>query len=140
MAWYRFAYEALLADGVRRPYLRLRLKVPGDPLVVPALIDSGADHSIFRGEVARSLDFDPAGFVSDQASGLGGRISTFCLRSGNLMAELVDVPGAEFALTAAFSEKLPVDLLGRSDFFRLFDVAFYGEEQEFQLRDWRTAR
>ncbi len=119
--------------------MRLRLTSPdGAAITVPALVDSGADRSMFRAGVIELLGIDPTELIGGEAAGLGGSMSTQRLRTGDLTAQLAGLPPTPFALSAEFSTGLPVNLLGRSDFFHVFDVAFYEGAQELLLRDRRV--
>ncbi|MFI5004168.1 MAG: aspartyl protease family protein [Solirubrobacterales bacterium] len=116
--------------------LRLAGAAPPNPVV--ALVDSGADRSIFRKDVMETLGLGTSDVVRREVKGIGGPTETFRLRRGRLSAELAGVRGvAAFPLAGEFSEKLKVNVLGRSDFFRVFRIAFFEDAQTLHLLDRR---
>jgi Aspartyl protease len=119
--------------------VRLRLIVPSGPIRISALVDSGADHSVFRASLLEEpLGFGSGDLVPSEVTGAGGATPTRRLSIGDLTAELADVPSEAFSLRGEFSDLVPFHLLGRWDFFSVFDVAFYEASQEFHLRDRRV--
>jgi hypothetical protein len=92
---------------------------------------------MFEASLIKRLGLAPADLVASEKTGLGGASATHRLRRGTLTAQLADIPGEDFALHGEFSERVPFNLLGRSDFFRIFHVAFFEDAQVFHLRDRR---
>jgi hypothetical protein len=88
------------------------------PLV--ALVDSGADSSLFPGSIAALVGVDLASCSKVQGMTAGG-VSQRSIAPSPLVGECC---GKTMDLNAAFEPNLPIILLGREDFFLHFKVVF----------------
>jgi len=94
-----------------------------------ALIDSGANISVFREEIAECLEIAIENGEEILLHGLGGRIVGY-------MHELtVKVDDEEFPCKVVFSRELTVGLniLGRAGFFEYFQVTINERKKEIIL-------
>lgn len=94
-------------------------------LATRALIDSGADVCVFDLELATHLGVRLNRLASKTVGGIGGEIVA---HPGNVTIVLGD---QVIPLRIYFAPNLPVNLLGRSDFFHHFLVLF--DERHHQL-------
>jgi hypothetical protein len=104
-----------------------------------AIIDSGADRSTFPTEWAEELGIklDLTCCEKSTAETAGGRAELWIYKPG--IKALID--GVEHHLKATFCTGLEVALLGRKDFFAVYEVTFDERAQSFTLepygpRDW----
>ena len=115
------SYQRIAGNSVARLMLVVRLHHPPfPPFQTLALVDSGADGSVFHTSVATQLGIDlgSAGRVS--TLGVGGRTSAF--RSEVEM----EIEGRQFLAVVRFTDTIPIPiaLLGRHDVFRQFEFGF----------------
>lgn len=132
MAWYQYTDAG---GGLCRPIVGVRLRRGDTTLLVPALIDSGADRSVFDLALPQALGLDPA-----TAQGVG---VTTADGSGSRMLQWPDADVVlEFAGHAASFEGVFADppsggdftnLLGREDFFTGPIVQFWNDRRRFNL-------
>lgn len=115
------------------PVIDIVLAVPDRPLMVKALVDSGASFSVFRAEVLEYLDIPLARGDRVSLEGVGGRILGYRHRIS------ARVGARQFPLTIVFSQELAVsfNLLGRDNFFEQFLISFDERGREVQLRPYR---
>ena len=94
-----------------------------------ALVDSGANISVFREEIAECLEIGIEDGEEILLQGLGGRIV------GYIHEIKVRVDGEEFLCKVVFSKELTVGLniLGREGFFEYFQVTFNERGKEIIL-------
>jgi hypothetical protein len=88
------------------------------PLV--ALVDSGADSSLFPVSIAGLLGVDLASCAEIDGMTAGGVSKRFAAS----VPVVGDCCGKTITLNAAFEPNLPIILLGREDFFTHFKVVF----------------
>ncbi len=93
-----------------------------------ALVDSGADSSLFPVQIAPLIGIDVT--RCEQATGMtaGGAANRYIWEDG-VQATIL---GRDVRLRGAFGA-CPVILLGRGDFFDTFKVAFDQREKTFSL-------
>ena len=122
-----FPYKAD-AQGNYYPILSLSLELVGKKKEFFALVDSGATISIFRPEVADSLEIRIENGKEVYLGGVGGRIK------GYIHKLEVEIAGKEFLCPIVFSREYNVsfNLLGREEFFRRFRIIF--EEKRNRLK------
>ena len=94
-----------------------------------ALIDSGANISVFREEIAECLEIVIEDGEEILLQGLGGRIV------GYIHELKVRVDDEEFPCKVVFSKELTVgvNILGREGFFEYFQVTFNERDKEVIL-------
>lgn len=112
------------------PGLPLILRGPSARIPVVALVDSGADSSIFPLEIAAHLGIDLGQCRREDCTTAAGP-STQHIWEPGLDAQ-VQAMNVTVHLRGAFSET-PVGLLGREDFFDAFRVSFDHRRQTFRL-------
>ena len=119
-------YQRFAGDPVARPMLIVRLHHPPfPPFQTLAIVDSGADTSVFHVSVAVQLGIDLATARRVTATGVGG--STTAHRSD---VEL-EIEGLRFPANVRFTSGIrpPLALLGRHDVFRRFQFGFDEQSQ-----------
>ena len=96
---------------------------------IDALVDSGANISVFREEIAECLEIAIEDGEEILLQGLGGRIV------GYIHEIKVRVDDEEFPCKVVFSKELTVGLniLGREGFFEYFQVSFNERGKEIIL-------
>lgn len=135
-----FPYRAIQAPKKGKPPPPLR---PLLPIVVHtakahiplyALVDSGADYSIFPSYYARhfGIDLDKCREEPCVTAAGEGKVK---IHDIPLEAE-IQAMRMRFAMTAAFNEHAVVVLLGRTDFFKEFYVEFDERAETFTLRKY----
>lgn len=92
-----------------------------------ALVDSGADCSLFPAAVAQVIGVDLR--ICNQVAGMTA--SGQSTRFEHPQPVLGDIMGRTLALSAQFQPGLPLILLGRRDFFAHFRVTFHERESRF---------
>ncbi len=99
-----------------------------------ALVDSGADFSLFDATIAAyaGIEFDPR--LRHRVSGIGGTITV----DGAWVDTIVTK--RRLRLLMFFAPNLPVNLLGRDNFFHFFRVGFDELNHELELRYRRRSR
>lgn len=87
---------------------------------VYAIVDSGANISLFQWEIAELLGLKVSSGGQISLSGIGGKIQ------GYLHSIPITVAGKTCRCRICFSRqlKVPLNLLGRDNFFRFFRVTF----------------
>ena len=111
-----------------KPFMLVKFRLGAREFTTPALVDSGADHSIITAELAECLGIPLDRLPRHRITGIGGVIE---LSSLYLTAE---IPGTDigFEAKAFFGRdyKGGVNLLGRKPLFSMRKVRFddYGQE------------
>lgn len=125
MATVRFAasrrYEIAPGTSVSKPMLRVRLGYAGKQTPeFPALLDSGADRSVFHADLAIYLGIDLAACRAAHVAGIGGHAAV------HLCSVDLEVERVSFAADVMFSAQIAptVAVLGRDNVFDLFQVGF----------------
>lgn len=138
MAWYEYTD---LGEGVYRPLVGVRLRRGDTALLVPALVDSGADQSVFDLALVQALGLDPAAAQGVGVSTADGRAATM-LRWPDADLTL-EFAGHEVPFEGQFVDAPPsgdfINLLGREDFFTGLIVQFWNDRRRFNLDsspDW----
>jgi hypothetical protein len=128
-------YKTIGSGGVCPAILLSFVTLAGETLPpTPAIIDSGADRSVFPSEWARrigiNLDEDCQTITTETA---GGPSENFVYEPG----VFVIVEEAKYRVQGAtFSKTLPVVLLGRKDFFTRYKVTFDERAKTFTLEPY----
>lgn len=134
-----FRYTTAFANTPPRPYLDIILRngfYTTNKLV--ALVDSGADYSIFPNEVAEELKLDLAHATSWSFSGTTGRLQVAKLAEVSLtILKENDVEHAfELRAMCAFCDTFRLAggaLLGQNGFFSYFKTTFYQALNHFEI-------
>jgi len=106
--------------GIYYPIVPLKLIHHGLELITDALIDSGANVSVFQGSISDYFGIDLFKGERIFLQGIGGRIAAY--------RHYIDIEIGDFSFRSiiAFStEMIPhVNILGRHDFFQHFLIIF----------------
>lgn len=127
--------------AIKFPYLKREEKhYPIVPIILryrdkfvltDALVDSGANTSVFHAKIADrlNLDFKKGGKI--YLGGVGGRILAY-LQKLNIQIQSIN-----FICKIAFTEEMPVSLniLGRDNFFKKFIVSFNENKKQVILKN-----
>ncbi|MGH7812840.1 MAG: hypothetical protein ACREQI_02395 [Candidatus Binataceae bacterium] len=120
---YRYRLPYVVEDAQSFPGLNLALRNPADPsrfAYAQAVVDSGAEYSLFDGQIASAIGLDLLagkrfGFETISGSPIESRIHPVILVHGEL---------GEFKLDLRFSTgTIARNILGR-DFFNLAQIGF----------------
>ena len=119
---------------VRRPVIPVHILHAGRGVACEALLDSGADFSIFHAEIADAMGLDlrkaePVRFSGVSGSGCRGR-------RRNVTLELA---GHRIRCAVVFADglNLPYAILGQAEVFRRFVITFDGKEGWVDIRPRR---
>jgi hypothetical protein len=106
--------------GPPRPYLAVQLRNGATGLDTLALVDSGADSSLFHKDFALALGFVLDPVEARTTVGVGGSVPTWYFDI------VLFVAGKHIPSRVAFADgwRGEYGLLGRGDFFRAFRVGF----------------
>jgi hypothetical protein len=117
------------AKGNTFPVVPLSLKSGNKKKEFFALVDSGATISIFRSEVADSLEIEVNGGKEIYLGGVGGRIK------GYIHKLEIEIAGKQFICPVVFSSEYLVsfNLLGRASFFKQFRITFEEKDNRVTL-------
>ena len=120
-------------SSVLKPIIPIRICFADRSLQYQALIDSGADFSIFHKEFGEALGIDiKTGTVLDFGGVQKARSSLAYLHEITLV-----VGGWKYKVNAAFSDDISdksYGILGQKGFFDLFSVKFDYHKEEIELK------
>lgn len=113
-------YRALHPGEPTRPYIVARIQHGRRYVDTPALIDSGADGSIFHLQIAPVLGLVPDPSLAEITTGIGGDRNIWYFDVH------LTVLGERFPARVGFTDGCPraFGLLGRRDFFAAFHIGF----------------
>ena len=131
----KFRYKEITAD-IKRPIIPIILEHNGQSLALSALIDSGADISVFSAEVAEALGID---LRQGQEGVLGGVVAG--------RTEPYYVHKLTLSVGGRHSDNVPIafmpnltrlghGLLGQYGFFDLYTVKFDLTKGEVELKEY----
>ncbi|HEY4687809.1 MAG TPA: retropepsin-like aspartic protease [Anaerolineae bacterium] len=117
----------LPVGGALKPLVQVTL-ISQRPLITRALVDSGADFSIFDLSILAYLGtpLDPG--LQRRVTGIGGTITAH----GTWIDAIIG--RHRLHLLMFFAPNLPMNLLGRDNFFHYFRVSFDEVRHEVDLR------
>ena len=121
------------SEYVYRPVISVELISNKKVITFAALIDAGADISIFPGWLTHELGFDIYKGKEKMISGIGGTIVAFLHPTKILLKDI------ELSLDIYYSHEwddMPFGLLGQSGFFSHFEVCFNYKEKFIQLKNY----
>jgi hypothetical protein len=114
-------YQLVPGTAIRRPMLRVRVSHGGQqtPQLL-ALLDSGADVSLFHSDLAVYLGIDLASCPASQTGGIGGGVTVYPC------SVWLEVEGERFQADVQFSPDIDptILLLGRDNVFDKFQFGF----------------
>jgi hypothetical protein len=116
----------------KRPLIPVRLRAGDRTATIMALIDSGADISLFSSSLADVLGLDLQSGRAEQIQGISGQPVSAYFHTVTL--EIVGSPDS-FTADVAFSEQLAgTALLGQADFFEQFQIKFERYLERIELK------
>jgi hypothetical protein len=119
--------------GRPRPLIDATLVGPTGSKIVTALLDSGADDTVFSDQVALSIGLDLSNAPRHIMSGVGS--PPYIISYAPITIRLTD--GKEFrewpALVGFTSARMVHPLLGFAGCLQFFDALFRGEREEVEL-------
>jgi hypothetical protein len=109
-------------------------RVDGTVIPVPfnALVDSGADGSMFKLDMMPVFGVTKADCDEREQKGAGGTSTFYCWKGGTVNASFL---GVKMNLILQFSDT-PMVLLGREDFFSYFKIEFDHAQKHFVLDEY----
>lgn len=126
----KFPYKKFLVQAIPgrspsravfRPVIPIRLLDGSHTIAYEALIDSGADYSIFHAEIGEALGLDIRSGERMTYVGIGG-----VRKNGFRHSVVLELAGNRCGCEVVFSYglKMPYGILGQEAFFRRFKIAF----------------
>lgn len=117
-------------DAIYYPLVNLKLFHKNKSVNILGLVDSGANISLIRPEIARFLDIPIGNGAQIYLTGLGGRIL------GYIHNIQVESYGKKFKLKTAISNEVNVsfNILGRDNFFENFEIVFNEKDKILTLK------
>ena len=111
------------------PIIPVTVSIESYDISTDALLDSGANISVFRQEIAECLGLQIESGEEILLHGLGGRVM------GYIHEVTMEVEQISFPCKVVFSSELTVgiNLIGRQDFFEKFKVTFNENSKEVIL-------
>jgi hypothetical protein len=111
------------------PIIPVTVSIEPYDIATDALLDSGANISVFRQEIAECLGLQIESGEEILLHGLGGRVM------GYIHEVTMEVEQISFPCKVVFSSELTVgiNLIGRQDFFEKFKVTFNENNKEVIL-------
>jgi hypothetical protein len=117
----------ILLGNIYRPLIPIQIGFNGKhSLLFEALVDSGADKSIFPLDIGTQIGIDFSTLKPNKAKGIGGMIINTYSTPIKLR-----IKNYEFQTIADFSDQIDYPLLGREGFFDLFTkIEFYQKKKK----------
>lgn len=130
----KFKYKEL-GSGIRRPVIPVTIEHEGRKVTYEALIDSGADISIFDTELGELLGINVESGLLQQVSGVGGGSTE------PIYLHEVTVRIGEYAFSSAVAFKQNFSrfdhgVLGHRGFFEQFAVKFDMRKDEIEINGY----
>lgn len=136
----KFLYRKILVDPseafpkrkyLLRPIIPVSINSNNRKLRFEALIDSGADYTIFPGGLGRILGLEIESGKKDSIIGVSGEVVKVYFHPVT-----IDVGGWPFNILAGFADGMNQNygILGQKGFFDLFIVKFDLEKKEIELK------
>ena len=112
------------------PMIPIKLSFGKGKIKTEALVDSGANISIFQKNIAEYLGIKIEEGKSISLQGVGAKIR------GYIYQVILEVDRVKFSCKIVFSNKLTtsVNILGREDFFEHFEVTFNEKKKYLILK------
>lgn len=121
----------LKRDYLLRPIIPISLTKGDNKIRFEALIDSGADYTVFPGILGRLLEIEVESGKKDSIVGVSGESINVYFHN-----IIIEVGGWSFEIFAGFADKMnkAQAVLGQSGFFDLFIVKFDLVKREVELK------
>lgn len=127
--YWKIAPEQDTDPWIRRPLIRVKLTGPKRSLDFVALIDSGADHSLFHVEVAHALGIDLSSCAQSTVAGIEQNPAPCFVTQVRVEAEHL----APITIPVMFWERQPISLIGQVGFFDQNRVKFERDHDTFEI-------
>jgi hypothetical protein len=128
-------FPTIARDGCRRPLVPVLLESQeGNRLIVDALIDTGADVTLFPAAIAESLGIDLTNAPDRPLSSALGVIATY--REHEISLELRRAPNEihQWRTAVGFiSRPMVYGILGTRGFFEFFTLTYHAADEWVQL-------
>ncbi len=136
----QFSYQRVPGSNPKAPWiplplLKVRLSHKNQSIKVNALVDSGANASIFHSSLAEALGLDLSSGLKQEFFGISGHGITayFHLVKLQIVGSL-----DELELAVAFTESDGVGaLLGQADFFQNYQIKFERYKEQMEIKPAR---
>ena len=116
---------------VKRPLIRIEVFGAKEKRVFDALVDSGADCSLFNLEVAELLDIDLSKAKERKFTGISGTVTGYYLPEVEIKVDGVDRP---IKIPVCFLQSPTVGLLlGEEGFFDSYRIKFEKDHDTFEI-------
>lgn len=113
-----------------KPKIQLTLKHLSRKLLTDAVVDSGADFSIFDASIAEQLGLPYTRFEQREIAGIHGNVKAhFCTIQARVIEEFFNLP---VAFVANYSG--PFNILGRKSFFEKHVISFNESKLEIIIK------
>jgi hypothetical protein len=128
--FYKLTNQAFSPEDAL-PFLPLKLSRGIKTIEVPGLADSGATINVLPYQVGLEL----GGVWENQMPlvRLSGNLGNFESRGLIVMAQIADFEPVKLAFAWTKAESVPV-ILGQTNFFSLFDICFFRQDNEFEIK------
>ena len=123
-----FPYQK--SNGEYYPIIKTSLIYEDIKLAIAALVDSGANVSVFGADIAESLGIDIESGKKIFLGGVGGRILGYEHNIG------MEIAREQFQAKVVFSREFLVsfNLVGRRDVFERFTICFNEKRKQLELK------
>lgn len=116
---------------IKRPIVQIEVLGPAGRRAFDALIDSGADVSLFNAQVAELLGLDLSKAKVRNFLGISGGIEARTLENVEIQIEGIDTP---VTIPVSFVQSDSVGLLlGQEGFFDTFRIKFEKDHNTFEI-------
>ena len=116
---------------VKRPLIRIEVFGPKEKRVFDALVDSGADCSLFNLEIAELLEIDLSKAKERKFTGISGTVTGYYLPEVEIKVDGVDRP---IKIPVCFLQSPTVGLLlGEEGFFDSYRIKFEKDHDTFEI-------
>jgi hypothetical protein len=117
---------------IARPLIPIQLSSKGRHKTVLALIDSGADRSLFHVSYASLLGLDTEIGRSEQFTGIADEAVTAYFHAVEL--QIIGSPD-RVAIEVGFTDSEGVDaILGQADFFQVYKITFERYKERLEIK------
>lgn len=130
----KYKYKKL-SKTISRPIIKVRLGLNNQSFLSEALVDSGADDSIFHSDFATLLGIDLKSGIKQETGGIvAGQKACYYLHKVEL-----DLDGNKNEALVGFMENFPTNagasgVLGHNSFFKFFKIIFDTQKEELEVR------
>ena len=131
--YWKVAPEQPTDPWIRRPLVRVTLTGPKRSLPFAALVDSGADHSLFHVDVAEALGIDLSHCEQGAVAGIEHMPAPCFLATISATVEHL----APVTIPIMFWERQPISIIGQVGFFDTHRITFERDHDTLEIRPSR---